>query len=81
MKRCPSADAPLSKAIHAQGGPNFFMFSSDALYEIHIDNNGDAAEDISFQFRFTNASKATALSRSSAPAPPPACARAGRRSR
>jgi Domain of unknown function (DUF4331) len=26
----------------------------DALYEIHIDNNGDAREDITFQFRFKN---------------------------
>jgi hypothetical protein len=26
----------------------------NALYEIHIDNNGDAAEDLSFQFRFKN---------------------------
>jgi hypothetical protein len=44
-----------------QGGPNFAMFDPDGLYEIHIDNNGDAVEDISFQFRFTNTSKATAL--------------------
>ena len=44
-----------------QGGPNFHMFSPDGLYEIHIDNNGDAVEDITFQFRFTNTSKATAL--------------------
>ena len=44
-----------------QGGPNFYMFSPDALYEIHIDNNGDAVENITFQFRFSNASKATAL--------------------
>ncbi len=44
-----------------QGGPNFYMFSPDALYEIHIDNNGDAVEDLTFQFRFTNTSKATAL--------------------
>jgi Domain of unknown function (DUF4331) len=44
-----------------QGGPNFHMFSADGLYEIHIDNNGDAVEDITFQFRFTNTSKATAL--------------------
>ena len=44
-----------------QGGPNFYMFNSDALYEIHIDNNGDAVEDLTFQFRFTNTSKATAL--------------------
>jgi hypothetical protein len=34
------------------GGPNYFTMDSDALYEIHIDNDGDANEDISFQFRF-----------------------------
>ena len=44
-----------------QGGPNFHMFSPEGLYEIHIDNNGDGVEDITFQFRFTNTSKATAL--------------------
>ena len=44
-----------------QGGPNFFMFDPNALYEIHIDNNGDAVEDITFQFRFKATSKATAL--------------------
>jgi hypothetical protein len=44
-----------------QGGPNFYMFDPNALYEIHIDNNGDAVEDLTFQFRFQNASKATAL--------------------
>ncbi|MBX3191349.1 MAG: DUF4331 domain-containing protein [Labilithrix sp.] len=37
------------------GGPNYFTMDSDALYEIHIDNNGDAAEDLTFQFRFQNA--------------------------
>jgi hypothetical protein len=26
----------------------------DAIYEIHIDNNGNAAEDLTFQFRFIN---------------------------
>lgn len=45
-----------------QGGPNFHMFDPDALYEIHIDNNGDAREDLTFQFRFRNESKGTALS-------------------
>jgi hypothetical protein len=44
-----------------QGGPNFFMFDPNALYEIHIDNNGDAVEDLTFQFRFKNTSKATPL--------------------
>jgi len=44
-----------------QGGPNFYMFNPNALYEIHIDNKGDGTEHITFQFRFTNTSKATAL--------------------
>jgi hypothetical protein len=44
-----------------QGGPNFYMFNPNALYEIHIDNNGDGVEDLTFQFRFNNTSKATAL--------------------
>jgi hypothetical protein len=43
------------------GGPNFFMFDDSALYEINIDNNGDAKEDISFKFRFKNTSKGAAL--------------------
>jgi Domain of unknown function (DUF4331) len=36
------------------GGPNYFQLDPNALYEIHIDNNGDAKEDITFQFRFNN---------------------------
>jgi hypothetical protein len=36
------------------GGPNYFSMDENALYEIHIDNNGDAKEDITFQFRFQN---------------------------
>lgn len=35
------------------GGPNYFAMDPDAVYSIHIDNNGDAMEDISFQFRFS----------------------------
>src|SRR5205814_2027605 len=35
------------------GGPNFYEFGDDVLYEIHVDNNGDSRADISFQFRFT----------------------------
>jgi hypothetical protein len=34
------------------GGPNFFKFDDTALYEIMVDNDGDAVEDITFQFRF-----------------------------
>ena len=36
------------------GGPNYFSMDPNALYEIHIDNDGDASEDITFQFRFKN---------------------------
>ena len=36
------------------GGPNYFKLDPNALYEIHIDNNGDAREDITFQFQFKN---------------------------
>jgi hypothetical protein len=38
----------------AYGGPNYFAFDPSALYEIHVDNDGDALEDLTFQFRFTN---------------------------
>ena len=34
------------------GGPNFFTFGDDVLYEILIDNNGDGIEDVVYQFRF-----------------------------
>ena len=44
-----------------QGGPNFYMFDPNALYEIHIDNNGDGVEDLTFQFQFKNTSKSTSL--------------------
>lgn len=36
----------------AYGGPNYFALDPDALYEIHIDNDGDAQEELTFQFRF-----------------------------
>ena len=36
------------------GGPNYFALDRRALYEIHIDNDGDAREDLTFQFRFRN---------------------------
>lgn len=34
------------------GGPNFFEFGDDVLYEIKIDNDGDTNADITYQFRF-----------------------------
>jgi hypothetical protein len=36
------------------GGPNYFALDPAALYELHIDNDGDAKEDLTFQFRFQN---------------------------
>lgn len=36
------------------GGPNYFTMDPDAIYEIHVDNDGDAIEDITFQFNFDN---------------------------
>jgi uncharacterized protein DUF4331 len=37
-----------------QGGPNFYRFGDNVLYEMKIDNDGDGVEDISYQFRFTS---------------------------
>ena len=34
------------------GGPNFYEFGDDVLYEIHVDNNGDGKADITYQFKF-----------------------------
>ena len=36
------------------GGPNYFSLNPDAIYETHIDNDGDAIEDVSFVFDFDN---------------------------
>ena len=55
-----SPDAPSTVTLVAnyvpfaasQGGPNFFRFSDSVLYEIHVDNNGDGKEDVTYQFRF-----------------------------
>ena len=38
----------------AYGGPNYFTMDQNALYEISIDNDGDAIEDVTFQWRFDN---------------------------
>ena len=35
------------------GGPNFYEFGDDVLYEIHLDNDGDGQADISYRFRFS----------------------------
>src|SRR5437879_11505211 len=56
-----SPDRPHTVTINANfipteypaGGPNFYEFGDDVLYEIHIDNDGDALADVTYQFRFT----------------------------
>ncbi|HEA51421.1 hypothetical protein LCGC14_0537650 [marine sediment metagenome] len=37
----------------AYGGPNYFDLDDDAIYEIHIDNSGNAQEDLTFRFQFS----------------------------
>ena len=57
-----SPDAPDTVTILANyvplqgpaGGPNFYEFGDDVLYEINIDNDNDANVDITYQFQFTN---------------------------
>ena len=34
------------------GGPNFYAFDDSVLYEIHVENDGDGREDLTYQFRF-----------------------------
>jgi hypothetical protein len=36
-------------------GPNYFTMDPEAIYEIHIDNVGDANAHLTYQFQFTNA--------------------------
>jgi len=40
---------PLSEASN---GPNFYSFYDNAVYRIHIDNDGNAGADITYEFRF-----------------------------
>ena len=36
------------------GGPNYFKLDPNALYEIHVSNDGGAAENLTFSFRVRN---------------------------
>ena len=60
-QRVHDADRRLPAAARSGDGPNYYKLDPNGLYEIHIDNNGDGKEDITFQFRFTNTLKGTAL--------------------
>ncbi|MGI8753640.1 MAG: DUF4331 domain-containing protein [Acidimicrobiales bacterium] len=39
----------------AAGGPNFYQFGDDVLYEIHISNDGKAGDNIVYRFQFQTA--------------------------
>ncbi len=55
-----SPDAPDKVTIIANyipfedpaGGPNYYRFDPSVLYEIHVDNDGNARDDVTYQFRF-----------------------------
>src|SRR6201992_2105604 len=57
---CVSPDKPDTVTLIANfvpledpdGGPNFYEFGDDVLYEIHVSNSGTARPDITYQFRF-----------------------------
>ena len=39
------------------GGPNFFQFAEDAQYDLHIDSDGDAQDDLLFRYTFKTHTK------------------------
>lgn len=43
------------------GGPNYFRLETNGVYEIEIDNSGDAQEHITFQFQFFETPRHIAL--------------------
>ncbi len=56
----PSATTPkvtfilnVDPLLEPANGPTFFPFDPRVLYEIRVDNNQDAKEDISFKFKFS----------------------------
>lgn len=51
----PDTVTPMANYLpfqNPQGGPNFYEFGDDVLYEIHVSNAGDAKADVTYQFRF-----------------------------
>ena len=43
------------------GGPNYFSLDPDAAYDIHITNNGDGVEDLTFRFLMVRVSPQVSL--------------------
>ena len=52
--------APFSEPA---GGPNFFPWATDAAYDIHIDNDGDAKPDITYRWTFNDVDRRGAAER------------------
>lgn len=42
-----------------QGGPNYYSFGENIRYEIHVENNGIAGDDITYRFTFTKMNEDT----------------------
>ncbi len=47
--------------LEPANGPTWFPFDHEILYEIKVDNNNDAVEDIVFQFRFSTEQRLPSL--------------------
>jgi hypothetical protein len=47
--------------LEPSNGPNYFPFDPGVVYTMKIDNNYDAVEDVSFEFRFTTEIRAPAI--------------------
>src|SRR5271156_4094746 len=43
------------------GGPNFFNLDPNAVYEIHVDRDGDGVDGLTFAFHFTTTTKNLAV--------------------
>lgn len=37
------------------GGPNYYRFDPSVRYELHVDSDGDARDDVTYRFRFSTA--------------------------
>ncbi len=47
--------------LEPANGPNYFPFDPNVLYEMHVDNNQDGLDDVTFQFRFATQIRAPQL--------------------
>jgi hypothetical protein len=47
--------------LEPANGPNYFPFDPEILYEMKVDNNNDADEDIKIQFRFKTETRLTGV--------------------